>query len=52
MLFSQESKERVFSSAYSNVGNPLETGAGAVSWDEKAPSAQLGEVMFGRNPVY
>jgi hypothetical protein len=36
----------------SNDGNPLETGAGAVSEDEKAPNAHLGEVMFGRNPVY
>jgi hypothetical protein len=32
----------------SNDGNPLETVAGAVSLDEKAPSAQLGNAMvFG-----
>ena len=31
----------------SRNGNPLETGAGAVSQDEEAPGAQLGEAMMG-----
>jgi hypothetical protein len=32
----------------SNDGNPLETGAGAVSQDEKAPSAQLDDAMVSQ----
>jgi hypothetical protein len=38
---------------WSNDGNPLETGAGAVSKDKKAPSAQLGDAMvFGEGMLY
>jgi hypothetical protein len=37
----------------SNDGNPWLTGAGAVSKDEKAPSAQLVDAMgFGKGKLY
>jgi hypothetical protein len=39
----------VFNDTISNDGNPWLTGAGAVSRDKKAPSAQLGDAMgFGK----
>jgi hypothetical protein len=39
----------VFNDTISNDGNPWLTGAGAVSKDKKAPSAQLGDAMgFGK----
>ena len=38
-------QEQIKDIIISNDGNPLETGAGAVSYDEKALSAQLGDAM-------
>jgi hypothetical protein len=42
-----------YEGASSNDGNPWLTGAGAVSKDKKAPSAQLGGAMgFGKDKLY